>query len=371
MSPPDSAEAPIKAAGAAFAPASAPARTQTGWLRRMRWPLMVGAVVLVLVVGFIIYLTGGRYQSTDDAEVQGALVQVSPSVAGRVVTIAVHEGELVHAGQVLFQLDGRPYAAAASEAEANLAQARLQVAALKTTYRQRQADLKAAQDSAAYMAGEAARSRALLAAGTGTAAQAAQAANQADQARQQVAAAAAQLANALAPLGGDPNIPVDEAPAVRAAAARVTSASLNQSYIDVLASQDGIATKVEQLQVGDYVNASQPVFSLVSSRFWIEANFKENQLEYMRPGETAEAKLDAYPHRVFRVRVTSISPGTGSSFSLLPAENATGNWVKVTQRVPVRLDFLDPIDVPMASGLSTSVKVDTRHSRHLFGDGGR
>jgi membrane fusion protein, multidrug efflux system len=337
----------------------------------MRWPLMAGAVVLVLVVGLFVYLSGGRYQSTDDSQVDGARVNVSSSISGRVVTIAVHEGQFVHAGQLLFQLDGRPYETASAEADANLAQARLQIQAALATYHQRLDDLKAAQDAATYQAGEAARARALVGAGTGTASQAAQVANAADQAKQQVAAMREQVANALAALGGDPNLPVDEHPTVRVAAARVATAALNQGYINVVASQDGVATKVDQLQVGDYINASQPVFSLVSNRFWIDSNFKENQLEYMRVGQLAWAKLDAYPNRKFRVRVTSISPGTGSSFSLLPAENATGNWVKVTQRVPVRLDFVDAPDVPLAAGLSVNVTVDTSHTRHLFGASSR
>ncbi len=348
-----------------------PAPASRGWLRRMRWPLMGGAILIVLVVGFIVYLTGGRYQSTDDAQVVGARVQVSSTLSGRVVNIAVHEGQLVHTGQLLFQLDGRPYQTATAEAQANLAQSRLNVQGLQTTYRQRLADLKAAQASAAYLAGEAARARALVAAGTSTASQAAQAANQATQAVQQVAATREQVANALAALGGDPNLPVDDHPTVRVAAARVANAALNQGYIDIVASQDGIATKVDQLQVGDYINASQPVFSLVSNRFWVEANFKENQLEYMRVGQTASLKLDAYPHQLFEMRLSSISPGTGSSFSLLPPENATGNWVKVTQRVPVRLDFVRMPDVALASGLSANVKVDTRHVRHLFGSPSR
>ena len=121
---------------------------------------MGGAILIVLVVGFIVYLTGGRYESTDDAQVVGARVQVSSTLSGRVVSIAVHEGELVHTGQLLFQLDGRPYQTATAEAQANLAQSRLNVQGLQTTYRQRLADLKAAQDSAAYLAGEAARARA-------------------------------------------------------------------------------------------------------------------------------------------------------------------------------------------------------------------
>ncbi|HLK26145.1 MAG TPA: HlyD family secretion protein [Caulobacteraceae bacterium] len=367
MSPPDSSEAPIRAAAPATTFAPPPPARRQGLLRRLRWPLMIGAVAIAIVIGFIVYLSGGREQSTDDAQVDGARVQVSSSISGRVVTIDVHEGQLVREGQLLFQLDGRPYQVAVQEAEANLQQAKQQIAAQKAVYQQRLADLRAAQATATYAAGEANRQRALVGAGTGTGATAAQAANQASQARAQVAAAQAAVANALAALGGNPNLPVDEQPTVKSQAARVAAASLNQGYIDIYAPQDGVVTKVDQLQVGDYINASQPVFSLVSNHFWISANFKENQLEYMRAGQRASIKLDAYPHIRFCARVSSISPGTGSSFSLLPAENATGNWVKVTQRVPVRLDFCQPAQVPLAAGLSATAVVDTGHRRTLFG----
>src|SRR6185437_5840298 len=248
MSPADSSEAPIRPATAPAAsappqPERSPARAR-GWLRRMRWPLMAGAVVLVLVVGLIVYLGGGRYVSTDDSQVDGARVNVSASLSGRVVSIAVHEGQLVHTGQLLFQLDGRPYETASAEAEANLAQSRLQIQAMLATYQQRLADLKAAQDTAAYEAGEAARAKALVAAGTGTASQAAQVADAADRAKQGVADAQAQVAAALAALGGDPNQAIDEHPQVRVAQARVATAALNQGYINIVASQDGVATKV-------------------------------------------------------------------------------------------------------------------------------
>jgi membrane fusion protein (multidrug efflux system) len=357
----------------ADATAAAPRAKRPGLLRRLRWPIMIGAVVLVVVVGLFVYLTGGRYQSTDDSEIQSARVSVSSSISGRVLVVNVHEGEFVRAGQTLFRIDARPFVAAYDEAQANVAAARLQVEGLKATYHQRQAELKAAQDSLAYYQGEAKRQQVLVAAGTSTQAQAAQLASQADQARQQVEAERQQLADALAALGGDPNIPVDRHPLVMQALARASGAGLNRSYVDVLALQDGTVTKVDQLQVGDTVNANAPLFDLVPPHIWIEANFKENQLEYMRPGQPATVKIDAYPDRRFKAKVSSISPGTGSSFSLLPAENATGNWVKVTQRVPVRLEFDGAPDVPLNAGLSASVTVDTFHHRHLFAkstDGG-
>jgi membrane fusion protein (multidrug efflux system) len=341
-----------------------PPRTR---LQQLRLPIMAAVVVLILVGALVVYLTGGRYESTDDSEIQGARVAISSTIAGRVMTVAVRDNQFVHAGQLLFQLDGRPSQTAYQEAQANLAAARLQVEGLGATVGQRQADLAAAEDRQTYLEADAVRQKALVGAGTATQAQADQAASLAAQGRQQVASAREQLANAQAALGAAGGGSIDNHPLVAQAQARLAQAGLNQSYVDVVAPQDGVVTKVDQLQVGDYINAATPVFSLVSTRLWIEAEFKENQLEYMRPGQHATVKIDAYPDQRFDAVVEAISPGTGSSFSLLPAENATGNWVKVSQRVPVRVVFTRRPEVPLESGLSASVKVDTTHHRSLFG----
>jgi membrane fusion protein, multidrug efflux system len=147
---------------------------------------------------------------------------------------------------------------------------------------------------------------------------------------------------------------------------------LNLSYTVIKAPSDGIVTRVEQLQVGTYISASAPVFALVvAGNIWIEANFKEDQLTHMRVGQPVDVHVDSYPGKEFAGTVVSVSPGTGSQFSLLPAENATGNWVKVVQRLPVRIELrqLDA-EFPLHGGLSATVKVDTGHERHLFGSGG-
>jgi membrane fusion protein (multidrug efflux system) len=338
-------------------------------LQRHRWPIMIGVVAVALLFGLVVYLTGGRFESTDDSSVQGARVNVAASISGRVVELLVRDNQFVHQGDVLFRLDGRPYQAAYAQANAALAAAKAQIESMKASYLQREADVKAAQDSLTYLEGEAARQMALVAAGTATQSQAAAAADQADQARQKLAAAQQAAAAAQAALGGDASAPVSQNPTVMQAAAQLATAALNQSYVDVIAPHDGVVTKVDQLQVGDYINAGAPVFSLVSPHIWIEAEFKENQLEYMRPGQHAKVRIDSYPDTRFDAVVEAISPGTGSSFSLLPPENATGNWVKVTQRVPVRLEFTPRPDVPLEAGLSASVTVDTTHHRSLFGGG--
>lgn len=338
-------------------------------LQRLRWPLMIGVVVLALVIGVFVYLTGGRYEQTDDAQVGGARVSIAASISGRVVAVEVKDNQLVRAGQVLFRIDGRPYQTAYDAAQAAVASDRLQVAQMKANYEQRQADVKTAEAALAYAQTDARRQVNLVTAGTGTTADVDKANNQVAEASQRLSAAKASANAALAALGGNANIAPDEHPLVKQALAQVATAGLNQSYIDVVAPQDGIVTKVDQLQVGTYVTTGAPLFTLVSNRLWIDANFKENQLEYMRAGQSAKIKLDAYPDRRFNAHVEAITPGTGSSFSLLPAENATGNWVKVTQRVPVRVVFDKYPDVPLEPGLSASVTIDTTHKRHLFGRG--
>jgi membrane fusion protein, multidrug efflux system len=182
-------------------------------------------------------------------------------------------------------------------------------------------------------------------------------------ARQKVASTQSDVANTLAQLGGNPNLPPEQHPSVQRAQAALDKAELDLSYTMVKASEPGIVTKVDQLQIGSYVNASTPVFSMISKRVWIEANFKETELTHMRAGQTATVEIDTYPGVVFDATVESLSPGTGLTFSLLPPENATGNWVKVVQRLPVRLSLQDPKERSLHAGLSATVEVDTQHRR--------
>ena len=336
--------------------------------RRLRLPLLIGVPVLFVLGGLFVYLTGGRYQATDDAYIQSARVDVSANVAGRVIDLPVHENQRVKQGDVLFRLDPAPIDTAAAQAAAELANAKQNLTGAGATYQQRTVELQADQVTLAYQQKELARQRAMTSSGVSSQAQLDAQIQAVAVAQANVAAALQAQANALATLGGKPNGAADDNPAVRQAQAALDRAKLNQSYTVIRAAQDGTVTKVEQLQVGDYINAAQPVFSLVAPRVWVEANFKEDQLTYMRPGQAASFKVDAYPSTVFHGRIESLSPGTGSSFALLPAENATGNWVKVVQRLPVRISIDNPpSDLPLHAGLSVSVKVDTAHHRHLFG----
>ena len=336
--------------------------------QRLRLPLMVGVPAAAALAVAVFTLTGGATVATDDAYVQAAKVAVSCDVGGRVVEIDVHDNQQVAAGQVLFRLDERPYRIAVEDAEAQLAAARLKIEAEKAVYRQRQADFQVVKDTLDYQTREYQRQERLLGPGIASQAQYDQAFHAYQVARQQVAATQAQMASVLADLGGDAEIAPERHPLVQQAQAALDRARLNLSYTQVTAPEDGIVTKVEQLQVGDYITSAQPLFALISaSKVWVEANFKETELTHMRPGQKAVVGIDTYPDRDFSATVESLSPGTGSAFSLLPPENATGNWVKVVQRLPVRLQ-LDrlPEDTPLHAGMSADVEVDTQYHRHLL-----
>jgi membrane fusion protein, multidrug efflux system len=348
------------------APAAAPPVPNTWMARHRRLMLVVGPAV-VAVGGIIFFLLGGRYASTDDAYIQAARVQISCNVPGRVIEVDVHDNQSVHAGDVLFRIDSRPFEIAIQDAEAQLAGSKLKVRALEAAFRQREADESAARNTIAYRQDDFNRNKKLAADGITSQAQLDQAAHELDLARQGLIAATQQTASALAELGGDTSAPVESRPAVREAQAALDRAKLNYSYTTVHAPLDGIVTKVEQLQVGDYINAAVPLFALVSQKdMWVEANFKETDLSYMRPGQRATFTVDAFPGVEFRGEVQSTSPGTGASFSLLPPENSSGNWVKVVQRLPVRLSIdRRQTDVPLAAGMSVVVEVDTQHHRSL------
>jgi membrane fusion protein, multidrug efflux system len=346
---------------------SADSATPNTWMGRHRRLLLLGGPVVVAVGALIFYLLGGRYASTDDAYLQAARVEISCNVSGRVVEMDVHDNQVVHSGDVLFQVDPRPFQIAIQDAEAHLAGSRLTVKALEAAYRQRQADESAARNTIAFRQDDFNRKKKLAADGITSQAQLDQAAHDLDVARQGLVAASQQTASALADLGGDTTAPIDTRPAVREAQATLDRAKLNLSYTTVRAPMDGIVTKVEQLQVGDYINAVVPLFALVSQQnMWVEANFKETDLAHMRPGQKASFTVDAFPGTTFTGRVQSTSPGTGASFSLLPPENSSGNWVKVVQRLPVRLS-IDPghAALPLAAGMSVVAEVDTQHHRSL------
>ncbi|TMU76884.1 HlyD family secretion protein [Pseudomonas fluorescens] len=331
--------------------------------QRLRPLLMAGLPALFAVIGYSQYRANEPYVSTDNAYARVAKASINARVSGQVVEIAVDDNQPVRKGQVLFRLDPQPLQIAVDRAEAQLGNARLRIDGLKASYRQQQAELQSARASADYDQKEFARKKALIASEFVSRAAYERADTDQKVSRQRIASIEQQIASTVVALSGDPDIAIDRHPTVREAKAQLDEAQLYLSYATVTAPADGIVAKVDDLQVGNYVSNGSAAFALISDHeSWIEANFRETQLSHMRPGQTATITLDTYPDRPFKAHVISMSPGAGADFALLPPENATGNWVKVVQRVPVRLE-LDDADpaMPLFSGTSATVEVDTGH----------
>jgi membrane fusion protein (multidrug efflux system) len=353
-----------------FPPAPVAGKPARSIRERLRRPLMLGLPILFALAGAAYYLAEEPYVSTTDAFVRAAKITINARVPGQAVEIAVRDNQPVRRGQLIFRIDPEPYQIAVDQAEAQLRSARIQINSLKATYRQQQAELESAKATAAFDEREYYRKKALVTNDYTPREVYDQTETTLKVARQRVTSIEQQIANTVVELDGDPNIEVDRHPTVRAAKAQLDRAKLDLSYATVTAPDDGTVARVEDLQVGNFVNAGAAVFSEMSSRdIWIEANFRETGLTHMRPGQEATIHVDAYPDHKFKAHIVSMSPGTGSDFAVLPPENATGNWVKVVQRLPVRLelDEVDP-DRPLFSGISVTVRVDTgyRTWRHLL-----
>jgi len=336
--------------------------------KRLRGILMLVAPVILIVGGAYFYLTGGRYESTENASLQTGLVAISPSVAGKVKSIEVKENQRVKKGDVLFRIGAASFEAAVAEAEAELAEARTDVGSTQADYVEAVAGIRAAEARYQYARTEAARQKELLTEGISSRAQYDAAATQMRTARDAIASAKARAESLRARLSGNTRANPDRQPEVRRAASKLEQARIDLRDTVVRAPQDGIVTRVNQLQVGNYVQPGRPVFMMSGLNFWVQANFKESQLRYMRAGQPATIEIDAFPDSELKGHVESFSPGTGNSFSILPAENATGNWVKVVQRLPVQIALDEvPEGLPLSAGLSVDVEVDTGHKRHIFG----
>ncbi|MGH6987401.1 MAG: HlyD family efflux transporter periplasmic adaptor subunit [Caulobacteraceae bacterium] len=349
-----------KEGGLGLAAQSEPGPPRPGLFQRLRLPLMI--IVPLLIVAFATWyaLTSGRFESTDDAYVQRDKAPVSAAIAGRVIEIDVTENQHVAAGQVLFKLDPADEVAEASRAQAALASAKLQVAALQAALDQAKVTLASDQETQSYATREAARQRALSSAGVSSRQQLDAAAHAASLARSQVSLARQGVATALANLGAAAQNPALY-PGVLQAGAQQQTSLINLSRTVVRAPVSGFVAQVSQLQVGAYVQPAQTVFYLLSGEPWVEANFKENQLKKMRVGQPATIAIDAWGGGKLDGYVQSFSPGSGASFSPLPAQNATGNWVKVVQRLPVRIAFKrTPPAAASRDGLSANVTVDVR-----------
>jgi membrane fusion protein (multidrug efflux system) len=318
----------------------------------LRTILMLVVPALLIIGGGYYWLTSGKSVSTDDAQVKQDIVSVSPQVNGQVVQVLVRNGMHVHKGDVLFRIDPQPYQVSLEQAQAQLAAAELQTTQLKTTAAGTGADITGSEANLKIKENALARQQALLKQGFTTRADYEDALNEVKTAEQQLEDAKARAANAHAAIAPG------EQPSIAQAKAAIDKARLDLDRTTIRAPMDGVIENADDLQVGKMAVLGIGALSLVhSSSAWVEANFKEKDVGRMVPGQRAEITVDAYPGIKFPAHVQSIGAGTGSEFSLLPAQNANGNWVKVTQRVPVRIAFNETPSKPMIAGLSVNATV--------------
>jgi membrane fusion protein (multidrug efflux system) len=344
----------------------------------LRRVLMIGGVVVVGLVSLAFWLLGGRYVSTDDSYVQAAKLMVSTDVSGLVQDVDVREGQHVKKGQVLFRLDPRPFQIALANAKSQLAQTALNVRSMQEDYRRMLSDVNAQRAQVDLAQRNYARYAGLLKAN-------AIAAVTYDQARLGLAGAQQQLQalqqtaqTQLAKLGGTASAPVEQNPQYQQVAAQVREAQRQLDHAVVRAPFDGIVTEVDALQPGTLVISAMSAFTTTSAvglvsekNTWVEAQMKETDLTHVRNYSPVSFTIDTYPGMKCSGHVDAISQGTGGAFSVLPAENASGNWVKVVQRIPVRVKIDQcPGNPALRAGMSVEVNIDTgkRRWQRLLGD---
>ena len=343
---------PIAPAEEAEAPKGRRKRKAKGERNLWRTVVMLIVPAILIVGGGYYWLTSGGSVSTDDAQIKQDIVAVSAQVNGPVQQVFVRNGSEVKRGDLLFRIDPQPYQVALEQAEAQLAAARLQTTQLRTQAAGTGGDITGSQANLAIKQNALARQEALLKKGFTTRADYEDALNEVKKAEQDLADARARAANAHAALAPG------EQPSIAQAQAAVDKAKLDLSRTEVRAPMDGTVENADNLQVGQMAVTGLGVLSLVHSRTaWVQANFKEKDVGRMVPGQRATIEVDAYSGKKFAARVQSVGAGTGSEFSLLPAQNANGNWVKVTQRVPVRIAFNGTPSKPMIAGLSVDATV--------------
>jgi membrane fusion protein (multidrug efflux system) len=327
--------------------------------------LVLVPFALVLVAGAA-WLRGGGTVGTDDAYVKADIAQIAPEVSGTVLRILVRDHQRVAAGDPLVVLDPEPFRLALDKAEAELDDARTTVETARAQWAETRSELAELQKQAEYLERQAARQQALAATGVASASKLEEAQNAAAVARDRIVVMQRRLARMLTALMGKPEIAADAHPLVREKRAERDRAALDLKRTTLRAPIAGTAVNVK-LQPGEQVRASMPLFVLVAqTRPWVEANMKETDLTEVKPGQKAQIVLDVYPDLVWDAEVESISPATGAEFAILPPQNASGNWVKVVQRLPVRIRLL-PRDgePPLRAGMTATATIDLGHRRSL------
>jgi membrane fusion protein (multidrug efflux system) len=337
---------------------------------RRRTLLLVVIPIIALVAGVVFYLSGGRYATTDDAYVGAQKVLITPDISGKIDKIMVKEGQRVKAGDELFEIDPVPFRLAVQQAKANLDQTRTNYDNLRANIKIYTQMVDLAQKGVEFKQRDVERKNSLVKSNAGSQLDLDTAATALVTTQAQVQYLKQQLSTARNQLLGNPDLPVEQFPPYAEAKAKLDEAQRNLDHTVLRAPIGGTATQVEQIQLGRFVPAGTPVFSIIDDGApWIDANLKESDLTYVAVGQPVTMEVDAFPGHTFKGTVGSLSPGTGAQFAILPPQNATGNFVKVVQRVPVRIYF-DKHDAAvrkLKAGMSTYVWIDTGHKRSLAG----
>jgi membrane fusion protein (multidrug efflux system) len=366
------AEALLKFPDAAAQAAPARKRSLAGFLRRrLRTLLLVVVPLTAAVAGLGIYLAGGRYISTDNAYVGAQKVLITPDISGKLVRVLVHEGQHVDAGDSLFEIDPVPYRLALQGAQSRLDTVRTQFASLKSNYESLSKLVQYGQQGVDLKQRDVDRKTTLAESRAGSQIDLDTAKSALLTAELELQMGRQQLSSTLNQLLDNPKLALEDFPPYQQAKALLDQARRDLDHTAVKAPIAGIATQVDNIQLGRYVTAGMPVFSVIDDAApWIDANPKETEITYLRPGQKVDMYVDSFPDRVFHGTVASVSQGTGAQFAILPPQNANGNWVKVVQRVPVRIVFDPGQDVTLLrAGMSVTVDIDTgrRRTLALFG----
>jgi len=332
-----------------------------------RFVLLVVVPAAAVILGTMWWLSGGRYVSTDNAYVGADKSLITPQITGPIVAVHVREGERVEAGAPLFDIDPAPYQTALTLAQGRMAAARVEFANLQATYASNENQIAMGQKSVELRQNDYTRKLDLVNSHSGTRSDLDTSQAALVQAQQILEFVRSQQESTKIKLGGGPTATIDAFPDYIQANAGLDDAERNVARTHVVAPISGVATQVDQIQLGRVAPAGQAVFAIVEDRgLWVDANPKESDLTYVHAGEPASVTIDTFPGRDFKGRVCSIAPGTGSQFSILPAQNASGNWVKVVQRVPLRFCFdADENTIGLRAGMSANVSIDTGRSRSL------
>jgi membrane fusion protein, multidrug efflux system len=349
--------------------ASEPRRRLMAGMRRYRRVLLLVVLPLVAVItGLVFYLHGGRYVTTDDAYVGAQKVLITPDISGKIVKVAVKEGQTVTPGDTLFQIDPVPFQLAVSQARAKLDDAKTSHDNLMDNVKLYDRSIELVNAGIGLKQRDVDRKTALAKNNYGSQLDLDNAATALVTAQAQLQFVKQQRSTALNQLLGNPELPLDQFPAYVQAKAALDDAERNLALTTVRAPIDGVATQVDQIQLGRFIAAGTPVFSVIDiSNPWVDANPKESDFTYVAVGQPVTIDVDAFPDHVFKGTVGSLSPGTGAQFAILPPQNATGNFVKVVQRVPVRIYFdrNDKYVQKLKAGMSAYTSIDTGHRRSL------